>query len=140
MAVTTKPDPPSGSVQASTSSCDNNAGMEQQDVRVASAFIAYGFFGSGSGEGTAALNGQFRNWTFSKNVLLDRPAGAYPAGNFFPSGVTAVRFANYAGGNYTLAADSPYKNAGSDGTDIGAHGTPATNAISPNPPTNVVVK
>jgi hypothetical protein len=101
---------------------------------------SYGFFGAGSSEGARALNDHFTNWTFSKNVLVDRPAGAYPAGNFFPSGAAAVRFANYAGGNYTLAADSPYKNAGSDGTDIGAHGTPATNAIIPNPPTNVVVK
>jgi len=101
---------------------------------------SYGFFGSGSSEGARALNDYFTNWTFSKNVLVDRPAGAYPAGNFFPSGVTAVRFANYAGGNYALAADSPYKNAGSDGKDIGAHGAPATNAIIPNPPTNVVVK
>ena len=100
---------------------------------------SYGFVGDGSPEGTRALNGQFTNWTFSKNVLVDRPAGAYPAGNFFPSGVPAVRFANYAGGNYTLAADSPYKNAGSDGKDIGAQGAPATNAII-NPPTNVVVK
>jgi hypothetical protein len=101
---------------------------------------AYGFFGSGSSEGTRALNDHFTNWTFSKNVLIDRPAGAYPAGNFFPSGVAAVRFANYAGGNYTLAADSPYKNAGSDGKDIGAHLAPAMNATVPNPPTNVVVK
>jgi hypothetical protein len=101
---------------------------------------SYGFAGSGSPEGTPTLNGQFTNWTFSKNVLVDRPAGAYPAGNFFPSGIAAVRFANYAGGNYTLAADSPYKNAGSDGKDIGAQGGPTTNAILPNPPTNVVVK
>ena len=101
---------------------------------------AWGFFGTGVGEGTRPLNTYFSNWTFSKNVLVDRPARDYPAGNFFPAGATAVRFANYAGGNYTLAMDSPYKNAGTDGTDIGANGAaPATNAILPNPPTNVVV-
>jgi len=101
---------------------------------------AHGFFGSGAGEGTRPLDTYFTNWTFSKNVLVDRPAGMYPPGNFFPAGVAAVRFANYAGGRYTLAVDSPYKNAGTDGTDIGANGAPATNAILPNPPTNVVVK
>jgi len=101
---------------------------------------ASGFFGSGVGEGTRPLTTYFTNWTFSKNVLVDRPAGDYPAGNFFPAGTAAVRFANYAGGNYTLAADSPFKNAGTDGTDIGASGAPSMNAILPDPPTNVVVQ
>jgi hypothetical protein len=103
---------------------------------------SYGFFGSGVGEGTRALDTWFSDWTFSKNVLIDRPENAYPPGNFFPSSVTAVRFANYAGGNYSLAADSPYKNAGTDGADIGATGAAAksVNVIVPNPPSNVLVK
>jgi hypothetical protein len=101
---------------------------------------AWGFFGSGVGEGARPLETFFTNWTFSKNVLVDRPARAYPAGNFFPTDVDAVRFANHAGGNYTLAADSPYKNAGTDGTDIGASGGLAMHAILPDPPTNVIVK
>jgi hypothetical protein len=100
----------------------------------------YGFFGTGSSEGTGALNGHFSNWTFSKNVIVAAPAANYPAGNFFPTGVADVHFANYAGGNFFLAAGSPYKNAGTDGADIGASGAPATNAIVPNPPANVVVK
>ncbi|HVN46997.1 MAG TPA: hypothetical protein VMT66_17340 [Steroidobacteraceae bacterium] len=83
-------------------------------------FTAYGFFGSGVGEGTRALNGDFTYWTFSKNVLVGRPAGYYPSGNFFPASVAAVGFVNYAGGNYALAASSPYKDAGTDGADIGA--------------------
>jgi len=101
---------------------------------------AWGFFGTGAGEGTRPLDTYFTNWTFSKNVLVDRPASDYPAGNFFPAGVAGVRFANYAGGQYTLAVDSPYRNAGTDGTDIGANGAPPTNAILPNPPTNVAVQ
>jgi hypothetical protein len=51
-------------------------------------------------------------------------AGAYPAGNFFPADVTALRFVNYAGGNYALAANSPYKHAATDGTAIGANDPP----------------
>jgi hypothetical protein len=105
-----------------------------------STYTAYGFFGSGVGDGTAALNGHFSNWTFSKNVIIGAAAAKYPAGNFFPAGVAEVRFANYAGGNFSLAPESPYKNAGTDGADIGASGAPATNAIVPNPPANVVVK
>ena len=100
----------------------------------------WGFIGSGVGEGTSALNTWFTGWTFSKNVLVDRPANRYPAENFFPTSIDAVRFANYKGGNYTLAADSPYKNAGTDGTDIGATGASIRNAILPNPPTSVAVK
>jgi hypothetical protein len=99
----------------------------------------WGFAGSGVGEGTPALNRNFTNWTFSKNVMVDASAGPYPPGNFFPAGVNAVRFTNYAGGNYTLAADSPYKHAATDGSDIGINGAQATNAILPNPPTDVVV-
>ena len=44
----------------------------------------------------------------------------YPASTFFPSGWAAVQFVNYANGNYALAPTSPYKNAGTDGKDIGA--------------------
>jgi hypothetical protein len=89
-----------------------------------STHTAYGFFGSGAGEGTRALNTYFTNWTFSKNVLVGRPAATYPAGNFFPATLAAVSFANYAGGNYALAANSPYNNAGTDGMDIGATVSP----------------
>jgi len=83
-------------------------------------YANYGFSGSGVGEGTRALNAYFTNWTFSKNVLVGRPAAYYPAGNFFPATLAAVDFVNYAGGNYALGAASPYNNAGTDGLDIGA--------------------
>ena len=86
-----------------------------------STHTAYGFFGSGVGEGTAALNANFSGWTFSRNVLIGRAAGAYPAGNFFPADVTTVRFVNYAGGNYALGANSPHEHAATDGTAVGAN-------------------
>ena len=85
---------------------------------------SYGFFGNVVAEGRPALNTYFSNWTFSRNVLVGRPAGSYPAGNFFPANVAAVGFVDYAGGNYALAANSPYNNAATDGTDIGALYTP----------------
>jgi hypothetical protein len=86
-----------------------------------STLTSYGFFGSGVAEGTRALNTYFSNWTFSRNVLVGRRAGNYPAGNFFPANVAAVGLVNYAGGNYALAANSPYKNAGTDQADIGVN-------------------
>jgi len=85
---------------------------------------SYGFFGNNVGEGTPALNTYFSNWTFARNVLVGKAASAYPAGNYFPPDVAAVRFVNYAAGNYKLATNSPYHNAGTDGTDIGVSDLP----------------
>jgi hypothetical protein len=99
---------------------------------------AYGFFGNGVGEGTAALKANFSNWTFAKNVIVKANAASYPANNFFPSSLAAVQFANYSGGDYTLAAGSPYKAAGTDGVDIGAN--LSASSVAPTPPPNFSVK
>jgi Right handed beta helix region len=99
----------------------------------------YGFYGNNVGTGTRALKANFTNWVFEKNVLVGQPASLYPAGNFFPSTIAAVKFVNYAAGEYALAAGSPYKSAGTDGADIGADivaGAP----VLPNAPANLVVK
>jgi hypothetical protein len=100
----------------------------------------YGFSGNGVGQGTATLNADFSNWAFSKNVVVAARAASYPAGNFFPANVEAVDFKNYSGGDYTLAANSPYKSAATDGTDIGANLSAATIPVQPNPPSDVVVR
>ncbi|HEY8053052.1 MAG TPA: hypothetical protein VIE42_09625 [Steroidobacteraceae bacterium] len=101
----------------------------------------YGFFGAGAGNGTAALKADFTNWIFAKNVIVNGTAAKYPAGNFFPTSQATV-FANSAAGDYTLAASSPYKAAGTDGADIGASlsgaGLPALS--EPTPPPNFSVK
>jgi hypothetical protein len=78
-----------------------------------------GFSGSGIAPGIPTLNANFTNWTFSRNVIVGQAPGAYPQGNFFPADVAEVRFVNYADGNYALAANSPYRNAGTGGTAIG---------------------
>jgi hypothetical protein len=99
---------------------------------------AYGFFGSGVGSGTAALNADFSNWSFAKNVIVNANAASYPANNFFPTSLSAVQFANYSAGDYTLAAGSPYKSAGTDGLDIGAN--LSASSLMPTPPPNFSVK
>lgn len=100
---------------------------------------AYGFFGANVGEGMPALSAAFSNWTFARNALIGANAAIYPTGNFFPASIAAVNFANYAAGNYTLGSGSPYRNAGTDGRDIGAN---LANAAlpTPNPPADVVVR
>jgi hypothetical protein len=102
----------------------------------------YGFFGAAVGDGTPALKASFRNWVFSKNVLVGAAAAIYPPENFFPASVGEVQFVNFAGADFSLASHSPYRYAATDGGAIGANmsGVPAANQVAPNPPSNVVVK
>ena len=75
-----------------------------------------------------ALNACFpQGYTFQNNALIavngNYPPSTWPANNLFASSVSAVQFANFnngIGGDYTLLSSSPYKNAGTDGKDLGA--------------------
>jgi hypothetical protein len=101
------------------------------------AFGNYGFTSSG-GMASATLNYYFNNWTFSNNGFIGRSGDAsysnyqncpsYWAKDFNTSpmtasswinGMAAVGFTNYLSGNYALASNSAYHNAGSDGKDLG---------------------
>ena len=72
------------------------------------------------------LNSCFKTFIFNYNALLGTSAefgsSSWPAGNLFGPSPNAefASFNNGNGGNYALPADSPYKNAASDGTDLGA--------------------
>jgi hypothetical protein len=86
---------------------------------------SYGVMGSGYASGDPSLNHYFPGFVFSKNVIESIassgvPQSSYPASTFFPSDWAAVQFVAFANGNYALAPSSPYKNAGTDGKDIGA--------------------
>jgi PKD repeat protein len=96
----------------------------------------YGVIGSGHGVGNDTLLNCFPACVFSKNVLVAGPNSAYPFGNFFPAGMGDVSFVDYAGGNYRLAQTSQYKNAGTDGLDIGADIDAIQVALGLQPPTN----
>ena len=80
---------------------------------------AWAVMGTGAAEGTDTLNRFFPGATFQKNVIVSGNSSAYPAGNFFPAGVAAVGFADSADGDFALAPSSPFRNAGTDGADIG---------------------
>jgi hypothetical protein len=64
--------------------------------------------------------------TQGKATLYDNVTRAAPhapnlrAVNFWPTSWAAVGLTDQAGGNYRLAASSPYNNAATDGRDIGA--------------------
>lgn len=101
----------------------------------------YGMIGSGVGAGIRALNpgsGGSNNgcqratnatWTINNNVMpaYGADVSCYPSQsqyqNYYVSNYSNVGFIDLAGGNYQLAATSPYKNKASDGTDPGINFT-----------------
>jgi hypothetical protein len=69
----------------------------------------------------------FSPYSFASNAVIGSlsgyPPSLWPSGNFFPATASAVQFVNYNngnGGNYQLLSTSPYRNAGTDGKDLGA--------------------
>ncbi|HEY2987978.1 MAG TPA: carbohydrate-binding protein, partial [Candidatus Binatia bacterium] len=106
-----------------------------------------GVTGSGTGTGFSTLNAYFPGLVFARNVLAGGNSSNYPVNNFFPSSLSSVGFVNLGGGDYRLAASSPYNNAATDGTDVGAdldsllavtasvvNGITTTNPPAPPPP------
>ena len=81
----------------------------------------YGIAGSSAGSGLTAINAYLPGGIVSRNVLAGGTASRYPAGNFFPTVSTwQAGFVDYAAGDYRLTAASPYRNAATDGIDVGA--------------------
>ena len=96
---------------------------------------SYPVWGAGGGPGTCAFNGTparkiakcFSTYTFKNNALIGTPdafpPSSWPAGNFFPADPSAagiIQVDKGTGGDYGLLPHSRYKNAGSDGRDLGA--------------------
>jgi hypothetical protein len=120
-----------------------------------SAHNDYGIDGSSFAPGWSSINAYLPNPSILANVLAGGPASQYPAGNFFPATTDwQANFVNYAAADYHLVAGSPYKNAGTDNTDLGANIDAITaqtaitlsgndtggGAVAPSKPTNVHLK
>jgi len=80
-----------------------------------------GVIGTGTAEGIDTLNTYFPLAEFRRNVMAGGNASIYPADNFFPLSLDDVGFVNRGAGDYRLASSSPYHNAATDGTDVGAN-------------------
>jgi hypothetical protein len=80
----------------------------------------YGVFGSGHGEGNTAWQYYAPDGTFRGNIVVEAPASQYPSGNYYPQSALTIGMTDYAGGNYTLTASSPYFTSGTDGGAPGA--------------------
>jgi len=84
-----------------------------------SAHNEFGVKGDGRGTGADTIDFYFPGSVFRKNVMVGGLSTLYPSDNFFPPSFDQVVFVNRAGGNFRLAPTSPFKNAGTDGKDIG---------------------
>jgi hypothetical protein len=81
----------------------------------------YGVAGRGTyGDPALTLGTYFPGAIFARNVLAGGDPSDYPPDNFFPASIADVGFTDLAGGDYRLAAGSPYGDAGTDGRDLGA--------------------
>ncbi|GAG07002.1 unnamed protein product, partial [marine sediment metagenome] len=77
--------------------------------------------GDGAGEGTSALETYAPGYIFERNVIVGADSSSYPTDNFFPPSLDDVHFVDMAADNYRLTGTSPYRNAATDGTDVGAN-------------------
>jgi hypothetical protein len=73
------------------------------------------------------FNACFSPYSVTNNAIIATaaayPPSAWPPNNFFPADAASVQLTNYNRGNlgdYHLLPSSPYKNAGTDGKDLGA--------------------
>jgi len=87
---------------------------------------SYGVCGTGAGCGNGCINMYFPGSDFTHNVLVGTAGGntgnpnQYPPFHWFPSQPSAVGFVDFANNDYALLSTSPYADAATDGTDIGA--------------------
>jgi len=85
---------------------------------------SYGIKGDSQASGTPSINQFLPGSVFSKNIFYGSNTSPYPTGNYMVSSASGVGFTNYNsgnGGNYALTSTSAYKNAGTDGKEIGAN-------------------
>lgn len=80
--------------------------------------------GFNGNDATGSLNGVYTGWIFTNNGIM-RSAGPgpnYPAGQLWATswGSQLVNFNSGLDGNYRVASGSTWKNAASDGKDVGA--------------------
>jgi Abnormal spindle-like microcephaly-assoc'd, ASPM-SPD-2-Hydin len=101
------------------------------------AYGLYGIIGGGTGTGSAALSTYITSVVYNDIVMLtasgSSDGNAWPSGTFWNSS-SGAGFANYAGGDYQLTGGN-YRNAGTDGKDIGVwdwttFNTDMTNALN----------
>lgn len=79
----------------------------------------YGVKGDNTGAGSETLEKFFPACIFKKNLIIGVREARYPNDNFIVIAVDRVGLLSGSGKNFRLATSSRYKNAGTDGRDVG---------------------
>jgi hypothetical protein len=91
---------------------------------------ATGVIGTNLAVGLDTLTKYFPGALFTRNVLAGGSASRYPPDNLFPTMESFSRqFEDYAHGDYRLRADSVFRQAASDRTDLGVSFTELARAM-----------
>lgn len=101
---------------------------------------AYGIFGSGQAYGNGTLGYYAPGAVVQRNVFAadSSLASRYPPDNVFPSvAAFTAGFLNPAMFDYRLVAGSPYRNAGTDGLDLGCNFALQQSVTRPAAPTGL---
>ena len=86
----------------------------------------YGFKGDGTGGGKPTLVKYFPNYALSNNIIVGGSAADYGRDNFYPTSIKQIGFENPEADNFVLQSNSPYKNRGFQGKQVGANLDPQT--------------
>ena len=88
----------------------------------------YGIFGNAVGSGNVAIDAFFVGSIFANNGIIDRAvdrtgdadkSGSYPASFLWANSLDQAGFTDYAQRDFRLLESSPFKNAATDGKDLG---------------------
>jgi hypothetical protein len=80
----------------------------------------YGFFGDELGDWPTAIDRYFPGGIVNTNIIIGGNSNRYREKNFFLTSINQVGFVNAAQGDYRLRNESPYKDKGFGGKNIGA--------------------
>jgi hypothetical protein len=91
---------------------------------------SYGIFGSGAGIGVSALSAYFPGAIVRRNAFGGGPAALYPADNLFPDMATfSAQFVSPGAEDFRLVTGSIFRNAGTDGRNLGVDFTVLNAAV-----------
>ena len=96
---------------------------------------SWAVMGDSASPGNGTIATYFPGSQFLGNVFAGSDPLLYPAGNFYPSALSAVGFVDLAIGNYRLSATSPYYRNGTDHLDVGCNIDALDTALGVLPPT-----
>jgi hypothetical protein len=82
---------------------------------------SWAIMGGNTSPGNKSIVVYFPDGQFLDGIYAGSNPATYPVGNYYPATMNDVGFVDLPGGNYRLGVNSTFKNAATDGTDVGAN-------------------